>query len=133
MFLISALVIIVFLSAILPPFFFHLEGFKDASYSTYLGNQPLDSRISNLIDPTQDRTCKKIYGFDGLYCTPESQSGGIDVFYGLKSSTTCEGSGLTKSGGNLCIDGPAYKLLTSRGGNATGANSTTGTKDSVIG
>jgi hypothetical protein len=79
------LILILFLSSILPRFLIDLEGFRGMStpYSTYIGNQPIDSRVSNLIDPNQEKTCKKIFGFDGLYCNPDSQKGGIDVFYGL--------------------------------------------------
>jgi len=139
-FLILFLIVIVFLSAVLPPFFINIESpipwieaFRSTPYSTYDENQDIDSRVSNLIDPTKERQCKKIYGFDGLYCNPDSLNGGIDVFYGLKSNTSCAGSGLIKSNGNLCLDKASYDLLTSRGGNSTGANSTTGTRDSQIG
>jgi hypothetical protein len=134
-FLISLLILILFLSSILPRFLIDLEGFRGMStpYSTYIGNQPIDSRVSNLIDPNQEKTCKKIFGFDGLYCNPDSQKGGIDVFYGLSSNALCAGSGLVKEHGNICLDAPSYALLTTRGGNATGANSTSGTKDSIIG
>jgi hypothetical protein len=89
-FLILFLIVIVFLSAVLPPFFVNLESsnswveaFRSTPYSTYDGNQAIDSRVSNLIDPTKETQCKKIYGFDGLYCNPESLNGGIDVFYGF--------------------------------------------------
>jgi hypothetical protein len=134
LFLISTLVIIVFLSAVLPPKMPWAEGFATAPYSTFSANQPIDSGISYLIDPTKEKECKKIYGFDGLFCNPESGNKGIDVFYGLPSNSTClTGSGLTKSNGNLCLDGAAFKLLTTRGGNATGSSSTDGKKDSTIG
>jgi hypothetical protein len=119
----------VFLSAVLPPL--HLEGFRSTTYSTYSDNKSIDSGISHLIDPTKETQCKKIFGFDGLFCNPESTNGGIDVMYGLPSNSTCPGSGLTKSNGNLCLDKKTLDLMTSRGGNSTGAN-TTSTKDSQI-
>lgn len=132
LFLIAFLVIIVLLSAILPPL--HIEGLRGMStnYSTYVDNQPIDSGVSLLIDPNKERDCKKIYGFDGLYCNPKNLNSGIDILYGLPSNSTCAGSGLTKSNGNVCLDSTSLKLLTTRGGNSTGLNSTTGTKDSII-
>jgi hypothetical protein len=144
-FLILFLVIIVFLSAVLPanvlswldleggfkksvsPFSFgsNKEGFTTTTtYSTYLDNKPIDSGISNLIDPSKEKDCKKIKGFNGLFCNPTELNGGLDVFYGLPSNSTCEGSGLTKSNGNVCLDKASYNLLTTRGGNSTGSNST---------
>lgn len=134
-FLIIFLVLIVFLSAILQPFLLQyglMEGFRSTTYSTYSNNQSIDSGVSLLIDPSKESQCKKIFGFDGLFCNPESTKGGIDVFYGLPSNSTCPGSGLTKSNGNICLNTDSYNLLTTRGGNATGKSSTSGTKDSQI-
>jgi hypothetical protein len=102
------------------------EGFHSLNYSTVQGNKPIDSGISMLIDQNNGKQCKKIFGFDGLFCAPDSLNNGIDPFYGLSSSSTCAGSGLTKTGGNLCLNDTTYGLLTTRGGNSGG-------KDSVIG
>jgi hypothetical protein len=134
-FLIIFLIIIVLLSAILHPFLIRyglVEGFHSTTYSTYSNNQSIDSGVSLLVDPTKETQCKKIFGFDGLFCNPDSIKGGLDVFYGLPSNSTCPGSGLTKSNGNVCLNNDAYNLLTTRGGNATGKSSTSGTKDSQI-
>jgi len=143
-FLIVFLLVIVFLSAVLPPFFLQLEGFgmmenifrkkegfSRMEYSTYSGNQALDSHQSQTIGGNTSE-CSKIFGFDGLFCQPSSNKE-LDVMYNLPSNGTCEGSGLTKSNGNICLDKEAHRLLTTRGGNATGADSTSGIKDSIIG
>jgi hypothetical protein len=36
----------------------------------------------------------------------------------LPSDVQCQASGLTKSGGNVCLDETTSKLITTRGGNA---------------
>ena len=109
------------------------ENIKEG-YSTYSisgnDNKSIDSYNAFLINKPSTE-CQKIFGFDGIYCSPTSSPEKIDAFYGLSSNTTCEGSGLTKSGGNLCLDAKSKELLTSRGNNATGIH-TTSTKDSQI-
>jgi hypothetical protein len=142
-FLIVFLLVIVFLSAVLPPFFIQLEGFdmignlfkkKEEGFTEYSTNsehKPLDSRGSQMIGGYTSE-CSKIFGFDGLFCQPSANKE-LDVMYNLPSNNTCESSGLTKSNGNVCLDKEAHRLLTTRGGNATGENSTSGIKDSIIG
>lgn len=137
LFLIIFLVVIVGLSSILPPFFINVEGFYSIPYSTYDGAKPIDTYVSNLLTQTKETQCqqfagKKLNDVNGLFCN-STYTGGIDQFYGLSSSPTCQGSGLTKSNGNLCLDDKTYNLLTTRGGNLSNTYSTSGTKDSQIG
>lgn len=68
--------------------------------------------------------CKKIYGFDGLYCSPSTPDAKLDQFSDVKGSVECVGksSGLTNSKGGLCLDSAHMALLKTRGGNQTGAD-----------
>jgi hypothetical protein len=66
---------------------------------------------------------KTMEGFEGIFGTPVSTNEIIDVFSNTKSSVNCYGSGLTNSGGGLCLNEKQKQLLTTRGGNATGASS----------
>ena len=50
-----------------------------------------DSLKSYLID--SDATdCKKVYGLDGLFCSPNAKSEKIDIFSDVKSDPTCSGN-----------------------------------------
>jgi hypothetical protein len=64
--------------------------------------------------------CKKVHGFDGLYCKPYVADAKIDIYSGAQGSLECKGTDLTNSRGGLCLDKTQLHLLTTRGGNATG-------------
>ena len=106
------------------------EGFanpnkRNIEYSAYPEGQPLDSGLSKMIDKAQTPQCGKVWGFNGVFCEPEVSDTMIDAFYSASSDESCEGSGLTKGRGNLCLDKLQRQLLTTRGGNSV--------YDSVIG
>lgn len=104
------------------------EGFQDANpleYTTNNEHKALDSYSSYLIS-NQEVDCKKVWGFDGLYCKPCVADNKLDVFSEAEGKKDCQGVGLTNSLGNLCLNDVQKKLLTTRGGNSTG-------KDSEIG
>jgi hypothetical protein len=61
--------------------------------------------------------CRKIYGFDGLYCSPTSTEQTKDMFGKVEGKKDCQGVGLTNSKGNLCLDENQKSLLITRGGN----------------
>lgn len=61
--------------------------------------------------------CRKIYGFDGLYCVPDKTLETNDPLSKAEGKKDCLGIGLTNSRGNLCLDEKAMKLLVTRGGN----------------
>jgi hypothetical protein len=61
--------------------------------------------------------CRKIYGFDGVFCTPDSAAQTNDVFGKVEGKKDCVGVGLTNSKGNLCLDEEQKDLLITRGGN----------------
>lgn len=61
--------------------------------------------------------CRKIYGFDGLYCVPDKTLDANDILSKAESKKDCPGIGLTNSRGNLCLDENTMNLLVTRGGN----------------
>ena len=114
------------------PFFPNIkphEGFqpryKSLDYSTNVGQHAIDSHTSHLINEAPS-TCRKVYGFDGLICSPEIPENKIDIFSNAQGSLDCMGSGLTNSKGSLCLDKTMTDLLSSRGGNSTGRDSQIG-------
>jgi hypothetical protein len=96
-----------------------IEGFKTSEYSTYPEHQSVDILGDNLIHHSRNH-CEKVNGFNGLVCSPDSYQNPNDIFSEAKGSDDCKASGYTNSRGNLCMDDLQLKLLTSRGGNATG-------------
>jgi hypothetical protein len=88
---------------------------KDDSLKSYL----IDSDVTD---------CKKVYGLDGLFCSPNAKSEKIDIFSDVKSGPTCSGnsSGLSNSKGALCLDATQLNLLRTRGGNQSGLPSQIG-------
>lgn len=61
--------------------------------------------------------CRKIYGFDGLYCVPDKTPETNDPLSKAEGKKDCLGIGLTNSRGNLCLDENNMNLLITRGGN----------------
>jgi len=110
---------------------FPYEGFANVhsptEYSTATTNATTDTYKSFLINPDTD-SCKKIYGFDGLYCKPYDADKKLDPFSDTKGSASCVGSssGLTNSMGGLCLSDEQKRLLVTRGGNQTGVQSQIG-------
>lgn len=63
----------------------------------------------------------KVEGFAGLQSGPLNESAGLMSFLrDNEASPTCPGYGYTKSTGNICMSPEDIRLLTTRGGNATG-------------
>lgn len=105
------------------------EGFTNNSnmldYSDKEQNKAMDTNKQYLIDG-QENSCKKIFGFNGLFCSPADVAGSVDKIGSAKGSSECLGqsSGLTNSKGGLCLDAEQKKLLSTRGGNmSTGEQS----------
>ena len=118
--LMRVLVIIILLGSIYV-FGYTWEGFKGSfEYSSYPTNENIDTNKGALIDETKKNVeCKRVWGFNGLFCSPKTSDKLIDPFFGSGSSMNCEGSGITKSGGNVCLNAEQRRLLTTRGGNAS--------------
>jgi hypothetical protein len=106
------------------------EGYANmgTDYSSNPGHGTMDSYNSFLIDGSKAGNCKKVYGFDGLFCEPGVADNKIDSFADTPGSLSCFGksSGLTNSKGSLCLTDTQKTLLSTRGGNQTGAPSSLG-------
>jgi hypothetical protein len=108
------------------------EGFgtMETEYSGVQKNEALDSYSSFFINPSSNgpKGCKKVEGFKGLFCEPYVAGDKIDILGDAQGKLTCngEGSGLSNSKGSLCFNENQKKLLTTRGGNATGVPSQIG-------
>ena len=75
---------------------------------------------------TNGQDCKKLYGFDGLFCTPGVADKSLDIYATADGKLDCEGSGLTNSRGSLCLDENQRNMLRTRGGNNTGKDAEVG-------
>lgn len=64
----------------------------------------------------------KVAGFSGLQSGAYGNEQAIGFMYNNEGSTTCKSYGYTNSKGNICMSESDIKLLTTRGGNATGAS-----------
>lgn len=64
----------------------------------------------------------KVAGFSGLQSGAYGNEQAIGFMYNNEGSTTCKSYGYTNSKGNICMSDSDIKLLTTRGGNATGAS-----------
>jgi hypothetical protein len=108
------------------------EGFSGMSIN-YNNNDPKvsDSGITNfLINDPNSFDCKKVHGFDGLFCKPNVADVKIDKFSDAKGDSKCFGqsSGLSNSKGSLCLGNDLTKLLQTRGGNQTSGPDQYGSK-----
>ena len=97
------------------------EGFANLDY---LNNDAKsnDLLVNNHLLANQNAAdCKKVHGFNGLYCKPGVADSKIDKFSGIKGDSKCFGqsSGLSNSMGSLCLGDDLTKLLQTRGGNQT--------------
>lgn len=102
------------------------EGFqtKSVGYSTYPNNASVDSMNSkNIVSTAVNNTCTKIFGFDGLQCSPTFNDNNLDIYSTAKGDASClyKGSGMSNSMGTLCLSGDMTKMLQTRGGNQTGS------------
>jgi hypothetical protein len=106
------------------------EGFNSLhhaqDYNVIASNQS-DMYKSFLINGSKT-DCKKVYGFDGLFCSPSDSDKALDIFSEAKGSPDCFGksSGLSNSKGPLCLDKNQLDQLLNRGGNQTGMQSQIG-------
>ena len=75
---------------------------------------------------SDDSEEKKVEGFEGLMPAPFAESKLLDPFFKAESKPDCQGSGLTKGSGGLCLTPELKILLQTRGKNATGGESQIG-------
>jgi hypothetical protein len=107
------------------------EGFANVAYSEYGANAPSISAKEDGATPVDygkyvTAPAKKVEGFQGLQSSPYSDEKPIDIFSQSAGSAECQASGYTNSKGNLCLDDNQMKMLMTRGGNLTGADSQIG-------
>jgi len=67
-----------------------------------------------------------VEGFQGLLSAPYADAKPIDTFSQAVGGLECKSYGYTNSKGPLCLDASQIKLLSTRGGNATGVDSQIG-------
>lgn len=106
------------------------EGFEQFHRKTEytLNSTGKDDSLKSFLINSDTTDCKKVYGLDGLFCSPNAKSEKIDIFSDIKSDPTCFGnsSGLSNSKGALCLDSTQLNLLRTRGGNQSGLPSQIG-------
>ena len=67
-----------------------------------------------------------VEGFEGLLSAPYAESKPLDIFSQAVGGLECKSYGYSNSKGPLCLDATQIKLLSTRGGNATGVDSQIG-------
>jgi hypothetical protein len=102
------------------------EGFQlnSENYSTYPNNTAVDVMENKTITTNPvNSTCVKIFGFDGLQCSPTFNDNNLDIYSNAKGDAGClyQGSGMSNSMGTLCLTPDMTKMLQTRGGNQTGS------------
>lgn len=101
------------------------EGFSE--YTTYPENMPIDSYNSKLITPlNMPPDAVKVKGVNGLAVAATAESNSIDIFSAAAGNPTAKSYGLTNSQGFLQLTPQQVQLLTHRGGNMSGSDSTIG-------
>jgi len=100
---------------------FPYEGFSN--YGNVDGSPNADAGVNKFLIGNTVSDCTKIYGFNGLFCKPNTADVSIDKFSQASGNTSALGksSGLTNSMGALQLDDNLNKMLQTRGGNQTGA------------
>lgn len=101
------------------PNYHKYEGFSPLDYSSSKEGKVVDTYSSFLIN-NPNFECKKVHGFDGLYCKPYVADVKLDLYSDSDGGLDCMGSGLTNSKGSLCLTKIQSTMLSTRGGNATG-------------
>lgn len=95
-------------------------------YSSNDTHKPMDTYKPFMIDKPPAE-CKKIYGFNGLFCKPNETGEHLDIFSGAEGKKGCtDNSGLSNSMGGLCLTDDMKQLLATRGGNVTVSNAEIG-------
>ena len=100
------------------------------NYSTYPDNVAIDQRVQNDIvqPPMTDTTFQRLWGFDGLFGSSNANDNNIDIYSTAPGGMDCanNSNGMSNSMGYLCLDANQIKLLKTRGGNITAAQSQIG-------
>ena len=97
------------------------EGFTPALMPGSVSDKPIDLLVENTSQLRDNAT--RVNGYSGLLSTSYGTEAPIDPFSSSSGSLSCNGAGYSNSQGALCISPENMKLLTTRGGNATGQTS----------
>jgi len=93
------------------------EGFSGSSAN----NQVRVDSYEKVAVQTNKKGCKTVIGLNGLFCDPNAESIGVDLFSDVPGAIgSSNGFGLTNSKGDLQLNDEQMKLLRTRGGNMTG-------------
>ena len=106
---------------------YNYEAFTSLGYSN-LATQydDIDAIALSSYKYPANTECKKVSGFDGLFCVPTMPEKKLDTFSDNSSSLTCQSSGLSNSKGPLCLTKEQIGLLSTRGQNISGRDSQIG-------
>ena len=105
---------------------FAYEGF-DLKPSDFQGNAHVSGNVMvGRHHPIGNVNSIPVEGFEGLHSSPYAESKPLDVFSQAQGGLECKSYGYSNSKGPLCLDATQIKLLSTRGGNATGVDSQIG-------
>lgn len=105
------------------------EGFNimnPMQYTLFPDNSPTDLIHDNNNISSVGEEYVKLSGYSGLQSSPNTIHKPLDIYSQATSSTTCQSYGLMNSTGHLCLNPEQIRLLQTRGGNLTGADSNIG-------
>ena len=98
------------------------RNFKNAplGYTSTSTNQDMDDLQNRELQSSNVNGCRKIMGFNGLFCDSQQQdpANPVDIYSTAAGSLDCKSYGYMNSRGYLCMDDNQKKMLTTRGGNA---------------
>ena len=92
---------------------FPYEGFAPNTYA-----QPQQEAFSAIDGKSESVECKKVSGFNELYCSPNYNPPNNDKFSGTPGGASDNSYGLTNSMGKLQLTKEQIALLSTRGGNS---------------
>ena len=92
---------------------FPYEGFAPNTYT-----QPQQEAFSAIDGKSESVECKKVSGFNELYCSPNYNPPNNDKFSGTPGGASDNSYGLTNSMGKLQLTKEQIALLSTRGGNS---------------
>jgi hypothetical protein len=75
-------------------------------------------QFSEIAGNSESTNCKKVSGFNELYCSPNYNPPNNDKFSGTPGGASGDSYGLTNSMGKLQLTKEQIELLSSRGGNS---------------
>jgi hypothetical protein len=96
---------------------FPYEGFTE--YTTVQNNNSIDSYTQYDISPTKDN---KYMATNGLLSSPDAATNPVDIYSQSAGEPSCKSYGYSNSRGFLCMNDDQVRLLTTRGGNASGGD-----------